>query len=966
MLRWTLQTVRVVCGCALRVSREPLSGYPLTNTAPFGRNFSSSSAGRQRGHTSCPSGTSETLTDSSATCTDGRGSHPVKLQPMEVDAHLVGNSAASPRLPTGPHVSSMAELHAFLNVKKLRRDTPRYTVRKIRHRYMTWKTDGVLHHLSAHDMSALICLLGSLIVSVPGRPRPSSHSHRRLHDMSATASHPRWELVLGICRDKQQLGHSLFTSDLYWRMRGLIARFEENAASDRDKAERRLVEAKSCYMAIAHTSPSPDIHLPIFKALLVASSVKHSRDLAVHMAALLRRFGSVHPSLRRVFFKSIVACAEMRSHPNQEILSVVAQRLVRREDGRPVEMVRSSVTHATSSQHTSAHGLVLALEQAVFVDDLSDGTSHLLDNDATRWARTVAGRVFSATSGRDPVADVRWNCLVLLALVRTHTPEWSGSGAELSTDPALRAAIMEWQTSPGSPANSSLSTEVAQGFSGVLRNLWHEWIAVPSSVAPPRSPYVSRDRTLVDACREHSISAGLWAPGLQTLATEQLFAALSCGTFFERAIVDLVVCTADMGILKDAVGAAHAQELLAWARHRGIPTSGQVVADVGIALARHGVGIYLDRYLNDPRLSPEQLAQVTTAYLRTYAVLGPSQIARVVVSLVPQMSDPLPLLGRLRPGHAAEAVALFEPAATPQLISRLLRLAQRVLARCARVHPNLARILELAIIMRIGKAGASKITIRLALRSRLPRRSFVLASAALARAISKRRRTALPTRSIPSLYGTSSDPVMALNAIEVLVRARRFHLAKKLYARVCAQEDVAVRTDAGNIILHGAVHRRRLHRRRLRVFAYVYRTLVERHAFVPNRVTVNIVLKTLLLSRELDRAQMRALFDAVVRMGFPVGNRGVQREGEAGSRGVFGTDGPLPMAVKGVEIPRAMGPIMYARHVRPLYKTFIKAFYLVGDVRSAWVVITILKDLKARQMQRVLEDRDWVVSDGVK
>ncbi|KAI0368685.1 hypothetical protein BV20DRAFT_947649 [Pilatotrama ljubarskyi] len=922
----------------------------------------------------------------------------------------------------------MAQLRAFLDAATLHENSRRYTVREIRHHYLTWKREGVLHHFGPHHLSSLISLLGSLSIASPGKRPDALHTHGRLSDMSEIDYAPHWDLVLGMCGDKRRLRYPLSTSDIYWLMRAGIARFWEHTESNKADAEQYLVAARRCYDSICDTSPHLNLHLPYFQALLADPSTEHLHLFATRMAAILMQDGRLDPSLLRFFFATIVSQTGFASFSKRAVLCAISERI----SGRDLEHGSSSQTGMCAGGSDESFpgadipSLVATLEHALFNrNDIHQCTSNATSSEVAEWARVVAHRVFWVSRDEDATVDLRWKCLVLLALVRTRSSEWNGASTETWSDPVVRAAVMEWQAvcilaamdNLFGPAFTSgddpLSAEVAQGFCGVLRKLWNDWTAIPPSAAPPRPLYVARlicasffrlaghlgDRVLVDTCREHCVSVGLWAPGtaagLQALATEQLYAALKCGTFFERALVDLVVCTTDMDVLRGAADAVimryarfdpeQAQELLAWASHRGIAPSGRAIAGVGISLAEHGVNSYMDRYIDHPSLTADQRAEVVIAYLRMFVEHGrrfmdPRAIVATspkVMDLSTQVTDPKLLLEQLhstlrvliREGYGGQAATLFEGvmakhssgasrATVSQLLHALLRhrrfeLAQRVLTISARTYPDMTSRWATLIYIHASRGGASQLASRLA------------TSNAVNRPFPSDPATGNGEQELESPTEVTRDRPSSLQRLQSLVRGDRLHAAKKLYERLCQQESPEIRTAAGNMLILGTASRAS-HGQRVGATVYAYKTLKEKHGFVPDRVTVNIMFKVLLGSKDMDAQKARGLLDAVVRMGYPgrIAPQG-DTEGDAESALPFGIAPAVSPALGDVEIPRLASPIMYMRHVRPLYKTFIKAFHRLGDVEAAWKVVGIIKALEAQNSRRVVDGRDWVVGqDG--
>ncbi|KAI0359988.1 hypothetical protein OH77DRAFT_1394477 [Trametes cingulata] len=923
----------------------------------------------------------------------------------------------------------MAHLRTFLDSVTLHDDCRRYTVREIRHCYLTWKREGVLRHFGPLHLSSLISLLGSISMTSPGRCTSSLHTHRRVSDIPAADREPHWDLVLTICLDKQGMQYPLSKADVYWLMRAHISRFWEHADSDEPEAQRCLVAAKQCYDKIWDTSQHPDMHLPYFQVLLADPSTEHLHLYATHMAGILTQNGRLHPSLRDQFFRTIVSRAEIASYSRRTILSAISQRIDARElqDGSSEPADKAHDGDEGRYLRVAAPRLVAALEHALLDHKSFRQSSVEAHSDISRWANAIAHCVFSISRDEDRTIDLRWNCLVLLALVRTRSSQWNGASAETWSDPIVRGAVMEWQTvcvlaaienvlGPALASGSgALPSEVVQGFCGVLRGLWNDWTSISPSAAPPRPLLVSRlicasffqlagwlgDRVLVDTCREYCVSAGLWAinesepspsAGLQALATEQLYAALKCDTFFERALVDLVVCTTDMEILRGAVDAAvmryarsdpeQAQELLAWASHRGIAPSGKAVARVGMALARHGINSYLDRYIDHPSLTAEQRAEVVVAYLRMFVEHGrrfmdPRAVVGIcpkVVNLSTQVTHPRLLLDYLlstlrvliREGYGGQAVTLFEDlskhsssipaAAISQFLRALLwhrrfSLARRILTSSAHTHPDMIPRWSRLVAVFSARGGARKLASALTFAS-APKRPPPTTATTVPLTTPERW---------PGISTTSAQP-RPLQVLQRLVNADRLHAAKKLYERICKEEEAEVRTAAGNMIILGAA-RRASRGQRVGAVAHIYRTLVEKYGFVPDRVTVNTLFSALLSGGEMDKLKARGLFNAVVQMGYPDGNiRQGEVDGDVQPRGPFFGAVPAIVPMLGdVEIPRLASPVMYMRHVRPLYKMFIKAFHGLGDAEAAWKVVGIIKALEAENARRVVDGQDWVV-----
>ncbi len=152
------------------------------------------------------------------------------VQPDSIQATFDLNVDPLLALHDGPHVHSMAKLRTFLSEE---RDVPNsYTIRDIRHRYVLWKSDGVLHNFGPTDMSSLIRLLGTLSILPSTKPLGLFHSHSRAFHMPPSAFVPHWRFLATVFRDKRYaLRYPLLPSDRYWMMRAHLAGFFERVES---------------------------------------------------------------------------------------------------------------------------------------------------------------------------------------------------------------------------------------------------------------------------------------------------------------------------------------------------------------------------------------------------------------------------------------------------------------------------------------------------------------------------------------------------------------------------------------------------------------------------------------------------------------------------------------------------------------------------------------------------------------
>ncbi|KXN81318.1 hypothetical protein AN958_05173 [Leucoagaricus sp. SymC.cos] len=199
-------------------------------------------------------------------------------------------------------------------------------------------------------------------------------------------------------------------------------------------------------------------------------------------------------------------------------------------------------------------------------------------------------------------------------------------------------------------------------------------------------------------------------------------------------------------------------------------------------------------------------------------------------------------------------------------------------------------------------------------------------------------------RMIPALTTSPVNGSEVLIAVQSLVRNKRFAAAKYLIKRTHSQLKPTDLTAICNVYLHGPLLY--WNTRNGRLMRHVLRSknfLEENYAFIPDRVTVNIVIKAILRWRSyIDSRMVLALFDHLVRSGYPASKRWLIVNGVP-----FGTS-PGEMALDLSSIRPGMS---FKRHVQPLYKMFIRELFLRKNPRAAHRIIGILKEEEALAME---------------
>ena len=184
-------------------------------------------------------------------------------------------------------------------------------------------------------------------------------------------------------------------------------------------------------------------------------------------------------------------------------------------------------------------------------------------------------------------------------------------------------------------------------------------------------------------------------------------------------------------------------------------------------------------------------------------------------------------------------------------------------------------------------------------------------------------------------------------ALDLLAQSRSVGAARKVHAHLALAKDD--QQTLGNIILHNYVRRRKSRDgQNVRDVLRALNHLVSEHGFVPDRVTTNIVLKAMLRWKVgMDGFKVRALFDHLIRAGYPGGPRfsGVGEDVPFGTKGID----KLP---SGVPLSGAKGEVKFFRHVRPLYKMIVKAMFVRGDGAGARMVVGVLQDVTQETRDR--------------
>lgn len=548
-------------------------------------------------------------------------------------------------------------------------------------------------------------------------------------------------------------------------------------------------------------------------------------------------------------------------------------------------------------------------------------------------------------------------------------------------------------------------------FRPILETLWKRWSDSPSSLAAPskvRPKEVLRvicktifslagrvqSRSVAEACHRYCAASDLYEPKQDTsLLAEQLTAFALSGVHISAAFIiakDNISGPNSNSEFSAAVSAAIslcsryrpevAHELQILARRTGVNVTTAATTDLGIALAKADLGTFAVECLVDPRLSRRQQLQILHPILLIFVRHGRErlpdtfirQVGNVMLELYEAVSPAVKIRRSLqyailvmaRSRHELRAVRLVEAILKHTttttffqsswfwtfllralLDHRQFRLAGRIYELAAKVQPRYALMWQRMLLIRYSRGGAWNVASRLSSCADL--RVWRSATHTLARHVQFResapaRVLALRIPSIVKSFPNAVDGAPGRYATLLLVRAGRLRVAKKMYEEAT---DEVTRTTMGNNILHGSMmHRSRRNVRQMKKVLETLKELVGTGGFVPDRVTVNILMKSLLRWRkDVDGSQLRALFDRMVRSGYPTAS--------SAGEPPFGTNAQWPMgkSMRVGSLIKTTEEISYGRHVRPLYRMFIKAFYMRGDVYAARKVVGILKAVEETQ-----------------
>lgn len=538
----------------------------------------------------------------------------------------------------------------------------------------------------------------------------------------------------------------------------------------------------------------------------------------------------------------------------------------------------------------------------------------------------------------------------------------------------------------------------------IVRALWRAWKSINHSDVPidiNRAFAASFfqlaaklvDKPLMSACARFCSEKNIWANGsgfmtesAKKLAVSYVVAYVSCiGKRWPNVYATLTEQVPDPKLLKEIVGSlvryfisedlSLANEFFLFGQDNGILPVPAITHELSLSLASAQQWDLVVPFFSHPQLSGKQIEDLLVAvlsilYMHNHEYVDPPLCIALMDTMLRLYRQDSPadrfkypirfFLSKLTAsGHASRVLEIVEAIhrTTPgfftmRWFSKLLHSFVRHgklplslrLFRMIQANPTTTTTQSLADARRkltfwLSRTGAHRLA-RISHHSgiswlNLANRESLIKTVDF--------RTKLPTHKlslgvIPLLARLTVDASVVQYAVTILMNAGRPRAARTVFEKHFQEMSVKDRTTVCNIILHGPL--RSLKYRNARLVRRVMHTknfLMKKYDFVPDRTTVNILLKAVLKWHTVINAlKIKILFDHMIREGYPATKRWRRDHNVP-----FGTP---PSLTPVFALPPLSPHISFEKHVRPLYKMFIKMLHLRGDPRAAKLIIGILRE----------------------
>ncbi|PPR03681.1 hypothetical protein CVT24_007802 [Panaeolus cyanescens] len=853
-------------------------------------------------------------------------------------------------------------------------------------------------HLGQQDFSNIIALLGHLnqnnsnIDSEFGSPYAKFVQQRGKKDL-------RIRFFKEVVEDMQNLGFSLSQRDKYWIMKAHLLALTQPSP---DLSPDALEAARTVFSQLAYPKDvAPQVDF--LEYLSQSGQAALVQEMVEHICAFLMHPSSPPSVLLRMLCSVVLhQGSELSQSAKERICAALFFRLERRKTSiaTPISPVRQVFDIA---QLTS--GFV----DAVFHSSPFSGSATVAN-----WCYVQCHKAFSPSLA----LEQRWDNLSILAMHYQPTVSPSTiSGNIKHSDSLLWRIPFILDALQTHLAGSHLSGEQLSIVKDVARASWNLFSSSESQIWPLDiiRIYVSSflhvaASTFAESLRQQCLAylhqnhlldftSGSRLQALH-LSSEYLQAYIACkgqswteiGTIFDTLCPDSEFETSLCNLLLTHYTHSNlplASNLYLFSTRRQRTLDPQLLHGLALRLIAQQQWFSLSRILRDPHLPKSISEQLFTSTLRHFQVNrlehAPSSLVKLLSDqaidlysekpLHPSAKYPLRyLFGLMVPTHGAELLKLIQIilASTPQLFSPHLvdRLVSQLLKR--RQVKQAAALVELfaksplpstsilrsKAVIQAAEKGASVLAKRLSVPSDNLKRSKSLRLTRIIRFGTFPKSPDQVKHILYLLRQANTTPTTICRGVGMLLKAKKVSLARKLLRQKADYLDPRMRTAIGNMILHAPMGRVDL--RNGRLVRYVLHTkdlLMEGYGFTPDRATLNIIVKAVLRWQGMvDASQVRRLFDQMVHEGYPAPEHLCRKHGVP-----FGTP---PGSYERIALPSLSPHISFAKHTRPLYKLFIKAFYLRRDVSAAKTVVGILKEVEVEDI-RQREKRNRARREGI-
>ncbi|KAG7444248.1 uncharacterized protein BT62DRAFT_934422 [Guyanagaster necrorhizus] len=838
--------------------------------------------------------------------------------------------------------------------------------------------------LSHSQLSKLIRLYGKLSTDLDASEQGASSTIHR-------------EFVREVASDMETLGYELGEEDRCWVLRGLLASSSTDPTS--------LWLARHHYEHLRMSPIDVNLHLAYYRTLMSSGNPQSVTEVLHHVSIIFERFPNPASEIIE-FIWPIILNQDIPDVAGEHVLSMVWTRLTQFK-GANSHLKRAPTLGTTRvlDAHSQSYGPATISIEHLAVGFGMAFLPHFyvsLPLSVQQWVRVQAQNVFNPHND----TSWRWRQLKIFLVHSSKSAKTLGQHliplTDKPDDPALG-----WSTVLVLVSLETLVKDGKWPSSPVIqstvRRLWRLWqLSVQDS---PRPQFVERavvasflrlgahtaDRSLVDICRRYILSEDLWTTRKDHTRAEKIQIISLAADFvvcYFRSISpswddalrvlsmafdgpnasDVLEVVFRMIMTSDTLSAfalyLHSQEA-------DITLAPSIVCALGFLMAP----IQPERsilFLYDTRLLRQRRTQLLEAISRSLFRHGVCHLSESSAGTIGDHLLHLPdseypfLLIRRNQGHIQHTLTVIGQSGYSMkafgAVQRIHRsnpgfFSMTFLAGFAQLlvrrrRFKLAVDLYMTLLGTVSDAAQLEI-LRQRLVYNIARNGGTLVARTIARSTSTNIRERMashsgfrlrdPPRStamnvFSTLRETPSDVASIKLAIYILTKAKRPVAARNLYARSLQYLEVPARTHMGNMILHRTFQSFRVRNAQLVRKVIANRDyFVKRYGFVEDRVTLNIILKAVLRwTTVVDAAAVRMLFDEVVRLGYPVDARWLPREGDV----PFST--PSQSRIR-FTIPDLDAEISFERHVRPMYRMFITAFFQRDDAEAARLVVGILK-----------------------